>query len=143
MRERDCSPRRGRRPSWLLEHKPSFATRILAERRTTFLSLVARLGIAVDHYPPPRPRLTRDIDDDDVLAYALRDGADFPVSGDLDLLALADASDPPRILDPGAFVRELRDRETNAAGMMLNSTLAWPFAGNEGWINVPEHSGCP
>ena len=36
--------------------------------------------------------------------------ADFLVTGDRDLLALAPAYDPPRIVIPGAFVSELRAR---------------------------------
>ena len=52
--------------------------------------------------------MARDPEDDYLLAYARRDRADFLVTGDRDLLAPEFAE--PRILDPGAFVRELRDR---------------------------------
>lgn len=92
----------------LLATRPYFVARVEPEQREAFLGLLARIGTAIVPYLGPFPALTRDPDDDYLLAYALRDRADFLVSGDLDLLDLADAYALPRIVDAGAFVRALR-----------------------------------
>ena len=93
-----------------LERRPYLAERISPERRRAFLALLDDIGIPVHPFVGPFPALTRDPGDDYLLAYALRDRADYLVTGDRDLLALAPNIASPRIVDPGAFVRELCDR---------------------------------
>ena len=51
----------------------------------------------------PSPITIRDPDDERVLADAMQGGADFLVTGDNDLLSVADES-PIRILSPRAFM---------------------------------------
>jgi putative PIN family toxin of toxin-antitoxin system len=92
------------------EHRPYLAQRISPERRRAFAALLDGVGTPLPPFPRPFPARTRDPDDDYLLAYALRDRADFLVTGDRDLLELAPTIAPPRIVDPGAFVRELRAR---------------------------------
>ena len=94
----------------LLATRPYFVARVTPERREEFLALLEEVGIPTFPYRGPFPALTRDPGDDYLLAYALRDRADFLVTGDRDLLDLADAYEQPRIVDAGAFVRELRAR---------------------------------
>ena len=95
----------------LLATRPYFVARVEPARREAFLALLAEIGTPTFPYLGPFPALTRDPEDDYLLAYALRDRADFLVTGDLDLLDLADAYALPRIVDAGGFVRELRARE--------------------------------
>lgn len=93
-----------------LEHRPYFAVRVPPPRRRAFLALLEEIGAPVFPYLRPFPALTRDPKDDYLLAYALRDHVDFLVTGDRDLLDLANEYERPRIVDAGAFVRELRAR---------------------------------
>ena len=93
-----------------LTHRPYLAARVASSERDAFLSLLAEIGTPSYPYARPFPAVTRDQKDDYLLAYALRDRVDYLVTGDHDLLALAEIYDPPRIVDPGAFVRELRAR---------------------------------
>ena len=92
------------------ETKPVLASQIAPGRARGFVSLLAEIGLPLAPYSGPYPALGRDADDDYLLAYALRDRAVFPVTGDQDLVDLAPGFVPLRIVDPGAFVRELRAR---------------------------------
>ncbi len=91
-----------------LETRPYLVQRIPSAERRAFLAGLIDVGAALPPLLGPYATTTRDPDDDYLLAYARRDRADFLVTGDRDLLAPEFAE--PRILDPGAFVRELRDR---------------------------------
>ncbi len=55
--------------------------------------------------PPPHPAVCRDPNDDYLVALALRTGAEAIVTGDLDLLELADP--PVRVITPRAFLAQL------------------------------------
>lgn len=103
-------------PELLAEVVDKLATkRYLAERidprRVRILTLLLeRTAILLAPYDGPFPSLTRDAKDDYLLAYALRDRADYLVSGDRDLLDLAPEIALPKIVDPGVFLGALRDR---------------------------------
>ena len=90
------------------EARPALASQIAPGRARAFVALLAEIGLPLAPYSGPYPTLGRDADDDHLLAYALRDRADFLVTGDQDLLDLAPGFAPRRIVDPGAFVREQR-----------------------------------
>ena len=94
----------------VLTTRPSFTARVSPERCQGFIALIKAIGMPTPPYLGPFPSLTRDPNDDDLLAYALRDQVDFLVTGDRDLLDLADSFNPPKMIDPGSFVRELRSR---------------------------------
>ena len=79
---------------------PYLAARIPAERARAFASALVKVGVPLPPLSSPLPPLTRDPGDDYLLAYALRDHADYLVPGIAPVL----------IVDPGAFVRELRAR---------------------------------
>ena len=89
---------------------PYIVARAIPRQVELLLVLLTETAIPLSPHPLPFPPLTRDPADDYLLAYALHDRADFLLTGDRDLLDLAPAYDPPRIVDPGAFVRELRAR---------------------------------
>ena len=92
----------------LLTFRPYFAARVLAESRVEFLQFLSDVGTPAFPYFRPFAPVTRDPDDDYLLAHALRDQVDFLVTGDRDLLDLADAYDRPRIVNAGDFLHELR-----------------------------------
>jgi len=58
------------------------------ERLTRFVTLLRQVAEPVAELHEPIPAVTRDPDDDYVLAYALIGSADFLVTGDKDLLNL-------------------------------------------------------
>lgn len=93
-----------------LESDPYLSTRVSLLRVDVLTGLLRHRAIPLSPYPGPFPPRTRDPKDDYLLAYALRDRADYLVTGDRDLLVLAPDFPAPRIVDPGAFVRELRAR---------------------------------
>lgn len=89
---------------------PYFLSRVDPERVRVLAVVLSEVASTLPPYDAPFPTWTRDPDDDYLLAYALRYGADFLVTGDRDLLDLGEAFAPLRIVDPGEFVRELRAR---------------------------------
>lgn len=93
-----------------LATNPYFVSRVDPQRVRILAVALEVVATPLPPYGGPFPTLTRDPDDDCLLAYALRDGADFLVTGDRDLLDLGEAFAPLRIVDPGEFVRELRAR---------------------------------
>lgn len=93
-----------------VEIDPYLKARTTPERARVFLEALVGIGGLLPPLSAPSPVLTRDPKDDYLLAYAIRDRADVLVTGDEDLLALAPSIATPRIVDPGAFVRELRAR---------------------------------
>lgn len=86
------------------------AARVSPRAVDTLIGLFDVVAVPLAPYAAPFPATTRDPRDDYLIAYALRDQAEFLVTGDRDLLALAPELARPRIVDPGAFVRLLRDR---------------------------------
>jgi len=89
---------------------PYISTRASPPHVDVLTGLLRRQAISLPPYRGPLPSLTRDPKDDYLLAYALRDRADYLVTGDRDLLVLAPDFPSTRIVDPGAFVRDLRLR---------------------------------
>ena len=88
-------------------HRPKFQT-ILARSRTDpeqVLGELRRLAEIID--PPPLPaQVSRDPDDDAVLALAAASQADLIISGDADLLVLGSYAGIP-ILQPAAAIARL------------------------------------
>lgn len=88
----------------ILRSKPYLINRIPPEALDR---LVAWLADVAEHVPPINHRLervVRDPKDDYLLAYARAGNADYLVSGDRDLLALAESIDAPRIVSPAEFL---------------------------------------
>lgn len=97
----------------LLTDQPYFATRVTTNQRMRFLQVLEEVGTPTFPSLGPFPRLTRDPDDDYLLAFAIRDGADIlvtgdHVTGDHGLLDLATVVDSPSIVDAGRFGRHLQ-----------------------------------
>ena len=70
--------------------------------------LIARYHVLSDLVrPKPVPRMSRDPDDDHVIACALAARADFIITGDDDLLMLGDVSGV-RIVTVGSFLENVR-----------------------------------
>jgi uncharacterized protein len=81
---------------------PRLAVLIDAHTRRRFVALIAALSELVD--PPEEvPTISRDPDDDQVIACAVVGSADVIVSGDRDLLSLGRVGEIP-ILTPAAFL---------------------------------------
>ncbi len=76
---------------------------------TRTLALIRRSCLVVP-IPPDPPRVSRDPDDDAILAAAILVGATHLVSGDKDLLVL-DGKRGIRILPPAEFIRYLESRK--------------------------------
>jgi putative PIN family toxin of toxin-antitoxin system len=83
--------------------RPTFADRVGARAAAEFVERVRRHATLVED-PAERPAVTRDPDDDYLVALARQARVDAIVSGDRDLLE-ADLIDPP-VLNP----REIVDR---------------------------------
>ncbi len=83
--------------------RPKFRL-ILTEREASeFVSVLAREAVTIDD-PASAVRLTRDPDDDYLVALAQASSADFVVSGDRDLVELAGV-DPPVLRPRNALER--------------------------------------
>lgn len=78
------------------------------EERTRFVALVMVLSEVVE-LPANIPTICRDPDDDRVIACAVAGQADVIVSGDQDLLVLAQVGEIP-ILTPAALLAQLQDK---------------------------------
>jgi len=97
-----------------VQRKPSLRERIsVAEANALIMELraVAELLPRVD---APLPRIARDPKDDYLIAQALLGRADILVSGDRDLLALADLVLPLKIVHPADFARMLSSPEAGS-----------------------------
>lgn len=97
-------------PEWLVDgllssvrDKPRLAKRISAEQLNRFIALLAQSAERIAEIETPVPAVTRDPDDDYVLAYALVGAADYLVTGDRDLLVLNDQITGLTILTPVEF----------------------------------------
>lgn len=84
--------------------RPKFARYTDDHLRGIFVAAIREAAIMVPD-PDPIPSLTRDPDDDYIVALARAAGADVIVSGDLDLVELADPSPP--VLMPRDFLERL------------------------------------
>lgn len=87
--------------------KPYLSKRLPAEQVSRFLATLGAVAEVVLPTVAPDAPLVRDPKDDYLLAAARRGRADVLVTGDRDLLALAGAVAPPRILSPADFAAEL------------------------------------
>lgn len=86
-----------------IRDKPRLAKRISTEQLNRFTALLTESAEQVAEIETTIPAVTRDPDDDYVLAYALVGGADFLVTGDKDLLVLNGQISDLTILTPAQF----------------------------------------
>ncbi len=68
---------------------------------------LSRVAERVPTVPGPLGRIVRDAKDDYLLVHARTGNADFLVTGDKDLLALADSIPHPWIVSPADFLAAL------------------------------------
>ena len=101
-------------PQWLIgglmetvRTKPRLSKRISAEQLNQFGTLLTLLAEQIEEIEPPIPAVSRDPDDDYVLAYALIGAADYLVTGDKDLLVLSGQIPSLEILTPAQFANIL------------------------------------
>jgi putative PIN family toxin of toxin-antitoxin system len=90
-----------------VRNKPRLARRIPLEELDIFAFLLAQFGERVPKIEIPFPPVTRDKNDDYLLAYALVGAADYLVTGDKDLLALQGQITGLEIVTPSQFVEIL------------------------------------
>lgn len=88
--------------------RPDLAARIGAEEVAELLDVLERLAEAVPPIHGPLPTVTRDPDDDYLIAHALAAGADYLVSWDNDLRDLGSV-DGLAIVSPPEFLQILRE----------------------------------
>jgi putative PIN family toxin of toxin-antitoxin system len=86
-----------------VERKPRLARLIPADRLNSFVALLRQVAEPVAKLHEPIPAVTRDPDDDYVLAYALIASADHLVTGDRDLLVLSGQIPGLNIVTPAQF----------------------------------------
>lgn len=85
--------------------RPQFGAYATPEQVRAYVDGLAVEGVAFDD-PGNPPRLTRDPDDDYLLALAVAASADFLVSGDKDITSVQ--APPCTVLAPRAFLDRLR-----------------------------------
>ena len=90
-----------------LKTKPSLTKRITAQETSDFIGVLRATAVLLPPLAGPAPAVVRDPKDDYLLAQALVGRADYLVTGDEDLLVLADQVAPLRIVTPADFVRIL------------------------------------
>lgn len=94
-----------------VRQKPEITVRIAPSLAVAFLDTMRAIAEPALPDPIGPIAVVRDPDDDVVLAYALAADVDYLITGDKDLLVLADALAPLKIRTPQAFLEELeRDR---------------------------------
>lgn len=86
--------------------KRYLASRISADTFATFLHLLTSVAETLPPIPDPIPVVTRDRDDDYLLAHALVGEADYLVTGDDDLTPLGRVG-KLKIVSPSDFARAL------------------------------------
>lgn len=86
--------------------KPFLRDRIAADDLLAFIALLREVAELLPPIEEPYPAVTRDPDDDYLLAHALLAGADYLVSGDKDLLSLSPI-EGLTILSPTDFAKLL------------------------------------
>jgi len=92
--------------------KPYLAQRIRAGALARFLALLDEIAETVDLPGTAHPSIVRDPDDDYLIALAVAGRADILVTGDHDLLVIADLT-PFRILSLRAFANLLAETDVN------------------------------
>jgi uncharacterized protein len=91
-------------------HKSKYLTRHISDlRKRELADLLRGVTEPIPRVTGPIPALTRDPDDDYLLAYALVGRADYVVTGDRDLLALGEVLGV-KIVRPRAFAALLASR---------------------------------
>jgi putative PIN family toxin of toxin-antitoxin system len=85
-----------------ITRKPYLAQRIELYELTRFLTLLSEIAELVHLSSTPHPSVVRDAEDDYLIALAVAGKADILVTGDRDLLAIADLT-PFRIMTLRAF----------------------------------------
>ena len=105
-------------PEWLIDEltnsvqtKPRLAKRISITQLNRFTALLRAAAEQIAEIETPIPVVSRDLDDDYVLAYALVGNADYLVTGDKDLLALEGLIAGLEIVTPAQFVEILGRHE--------------------------------
>ena len=78
--------------------------RVTEEQLTDFTTLLNQTAELIDEIEDTIPTVTREPDDDYVLAYALVGSADFLVTGDKDLLSLEGQIEGLQIVTPSQFL---------------------------------------
>ena len=78
--------------------------RVTEEQLINFTTLLNQTAELIDEIEDTIPTVTRDPDDDYVLAYALVGSADFLVTGDKDLLSLEGQIEGLQIVTPSQFL---------------------------------------
>ena len=87
-----------------IHNKPYLAGRIPPEALALLLERLAEVAVPVFSIAGPLERVVRDPKDDYLIAYARRGHAEYLVSGERDLLALASTITRPRIVSPAEVV---------------------------------------
>ena len=105
-------------PEWLIDEltnsvqtNPRLAKRISITQLNRFTALLREAAEQIAEIETPIPVVSRDLDDDYVLAYALVGNADYLVTGDKDLLALEGLIAGLEIVTPAQFVEILGRHE--------------------------------
>ena len=105
-------------PEWLIDEltnsvqtNPRLAKRISITQLNRFTALLRAAAEQIAEIETPIPVVSRDPDDDYVLAYALVGNADYLVTGDKDLLALEGLIAGLEIVTPAQFVEILGRHE--------------------------------
>ena len=105
-------------PEWLIDEltnsvqtNPRLAKRISITQLNRFTALLRAAAEQIAEIETPIPVVSRDLDDDYVLAYALVGNADYLVTGDKDLLALEGLIAGLEIVTPAQFVEILGRHE--------------------------------
>lgn len=108
-------------PEWLIDElkttvltKPRLSKRISADQLNSFTAQLRLMAEHIDEIDSPIAAVTRDPDDDYILAYALVGAADYLVTGDKDLLTLQGQITGLAIVTPAQF----------------NDVLGGPYPGN-------------
>lgn len=98
-------------PEWLIDEltnsvqtKPRLAKRISAAQLNRFTALLRAAAEQIAEIEAPIPVVSRDPDDDYVLAHALVGNTDYLVTGDKDLLALVGLIAGLEIVTPAHLV---------------------------------------
>jgi putative PIN family toxin of toxin-antitoxin system len=87
-----------------VQGKPRLSSRISPLELEEFIETLSTYAEKVERITNPIPKITRDIKDDYLLAYALVGNADYLVTGDKDLLALQGLVTGLEIVTPAQFV---------------------------------------
>lgn len=88
--------------------KPRRSKPISSDQLNSFTAQLRLMAERIDEIESPIAAVTRDPDDDYILAYALVGAADYLVTGDKDLLALKGLITGLEIVTPSEFVKILQ-----------------------------------